>query len=257
MTSTPATAASAIKFYWKTGCSSCLRTKEFLAKQNIAFESINVLERPDALDELQAMGIRSIPVITLGDRHTLCQSFKDVLEFLDLPERGAEPLPPAELFRKIDIILTVAARTARQFPVEQLDLPFRGRPRTRAQLAYHIFRVVELGLDAAQHRGMPYEGFSQKPPEGWSKDDIADWGLRVRDAALAWWNAQEDRELKYKVPTYYGDRELHDTLERVAYHAAQHTRQLILMLEEGGTPAERPLTEEDLRGLPVPEAVWG
>ncbi len=46
-------------------------------------------------------------------------------------------------------------------------------------------------------------------------------------------------------------------LDRTTWHAAQHTRQLILMLESGGTPADRPLTAEDLRGLPVPDEVWG
>ena len=79
----------------------------------------------------------------------------------------------------------------------------------------------------------------------------------MRDRALAWWNAQPDRELKYRVSTYYGQRDVHDVLERMTWHAAQHTRQLILMLESGGTPADRPLTAEDLRGLPVPDAVWG
>src|SRR5690606_4512263 len=32
----------AIKVYWAPGCSSCLRTKEFLTKRGIAFESVNV-----------------------------------------------------------------------------------------------------------------------------------------------------------------------------------------------------------------------
>lgn len=233
-----------------------MRTKEFLIKQNIDFESINILERPNAIEELAAIGIRSITVLMIGDHHTLCQSFGDVLSFLNFPERIVPPLPPEELFFKINIILSAAAHTTRQIPDTQFKMAFRGRPRTRAELAFHIFGVVEMGLGAAQQKGMAYEGFVATPPEHWSKDDIADWGLSVRDAVMAWWDRQEDRELKYTVPTYYGHRELHDTIERVTWHAAHHTRQLTLMLEDGGTVAQRPLTAEDLRGLPVPEAVW-
>ncbi len=50
---------------------------------------------------------------------------------------------------------------------------------------------------------------------------------------------------------------VHDMLERTVWHAAQHTRQLALMLEMGGTKPDRPLTAQDLSGLPVPDEVWG
>ena len=250
-------APARIKLFWKPGCSSCLRTKEFLIKQGIEFESVNAETNPDALVELRTLGARGLPVISLGQRFTLCQSFGDVLKFLDLEVRLGDPLPPAQLFAKLDLILTAAARYTRQFPPAELKQTFRNRNRTQGALAFHIFRVVEMGIDAAEHKGIDVEGFSDQPPPEWSGDDIADWGLTIRDRAMAWWNAQADRELKYRVSTYYGQREVHDVLERMTWHAAQHTRQLILMLESGGTSADRPLTAEDLRGLPVPDAVWG
>ena len=73
-----------IKLFWKPGCSSCLRTKEFLIKQGIEYESVNAEDNPAALEELRALGARGLPVISLGQRFTLCQSFGDVLKFLDL-----------------------------------------------------------------------------------------------------------------------------------------------------------------------------
>jgi glutaredoxin len=253
----PVASPARIKLFWKPGCSSCLRTKEFLVKQGIEFESVNAQDNPSALTELRELGARGLPVISLGPRFTLCQSFNDVLKFLDLKIRLGDPLPPAQLFEKLDLILTLAARYTRQFPPEQLKETFRDRPRTKGALAFHIFRVVEMGIDAAPGKGMNVEGFADQPPPQWSGNDIADWGVKMRDRALAWWNAQTDRELSYTVPTYYGQRPLHDVLERMTWHAAQHTRQLILMLETGGTQADRPLTAEDLRGLPVPDEVWG
>ena len=42
MTAQPA--QHALKVYWQPGCSSCLKTKEFLLANGMEFESINVLE---------------------------------------------------------------------------------------------------------------------------------------------------------------------------------------------------------------------
>lgn len=252
-----AEAPARIRYYWKPGCSSCLRTKEFLVKQGIAFESVNALEHAGALDELRAIGARGLPVITLGKRFTLCQSFGDVLQFLDLKVRVAEPLAPAALRGKIDVVLAAAVRYTRQFPPAQLKQTFRDRPRTQGALAFHIFKVVDMGISAAEGKGMDVEGFSLVPPEEWTGEDIARWGEQARERALAWWDAQPAAAFARRVPTYYGERETHDVLERMTWHAAQHTRQLALMLEEGGTPADRPLTGDDLRGLWLPDEVWG
>ena len=73
-----------IKVFWQPGCSSCLRTKEFLTKQGIEFESIDVHNDPGGLEQLTELGARSVPVVALGGKYTLCQSINDVIKFLDL-----------------------------------------------------------------------------------------------------------------------------------------------------------------------------
>src|SRR3954467_1890979 len=128
---TIATAPAHIKLFWKPGCSSCLRTKEFLKKQEIAFESVDAENNPEALAELRALGARGLPVISLGNRFTLCQSFGEVLKFLDLKIRLSDPLPGRELFAKLDTVLTPGARITRQFPPSQLKDLFRDRNRTK------------------------------------------------------------------------------------------------------------------------------
>ena len=60
MTIAAATSAR-IKVFWQPGCSSCLRTKEFLTKQGIDFESINVHNNPAGMAELATLGARSVP----------------------------------------------------------------------------------------------------------------------------------------------------------------------------------------------------
>lgn len=247
-----------IKVFWQPGCSSCLRTKEFLTKQGIEFESVNVHNNPAGMAQLAALGARSVPVVALGGRYTLCQSFNDVVKFLDLKTKLMDPLPPAQLVAKLDLVLSAAARYTRQFTEEQLREVFRDRNRTPGGTAFHVFRVAEMGLQAAQGTELKFEGFNDLPPPDWTGDDIADWGLEVRKRLLAWWDEQQRKgpALDFTVPTYYGHRPMHDVLERTAWHAAQHTRQVMLMLESHGGEPHGPLTAEDLAGLPVPDEVW-
>ncbi len=251
------TASSArVQVFWQPGCSSCLRTKEFLTKQGVEFESIDVHNDPDGMARLQALGARSVPVVALGGRYTLCQSFGDVVKFLDLKTKLMDPLPPDQLVAKIDLVTRAAGRYIRQFSSEQLRENFRNRNRTPAGTTHHIFRLVQMGVEAANGIELTFEGFNEVPPAHWSADDIAAWGETVRGQLHAWWSREADRSLQYTVPTYYGNRTMHDVLERTAWHAAQHTRQIMLMLTTYGTEPDRPLTAEDLAGLPVPDEVW-
>ena len=45
-----------LKVYWQPGCSSCLKTKEFLFDNGMKFDSINVLEDDRGFKELEALG---------------------------------------------------------------------------------------------------------------------------------------------------------------------------------------------------------
>jgi hypothetical protein len=45
-------------------------------------------------------------------------------------------------------------------------------------------------------------------------------------------------------------------LERTAWHPAQHTRQLMLILETLDIEPDRALTAADLAGLPLPDKAW-
>ena len=49
---------------------------------------------------------------------------------------------------------------------------------------------------------------------------------------------------------------MHEVLERTVWHAAQHTRQLALILKSHGIKPDGPLTPDNLAGLPVPDEVW-
>jgi len=234
-----------------------LRTKEFLTKHEIEFESINVHGNPEGLAMLRALGARSVPVVSIGDKYTLCQSFDDVVKFLGVNVKLADALEPEVLVSRLNAILTAAARYTLQFPEAKLGLFFRNRNRSAAGTAFHIFRVAEMGLEAANQKELQFKSFDDLPPPDWSAEQIASWGLGVRDRFVEWWAACPDRSMQFKVPTYYGNHSMHNVMERTTWHAAQHTRQLMLMLEDYGVEVDQPLTADDLSGLPLPDAVWG
>jgi len=245
-----------IQVFWQPGCSSCLRTKEFLAKHGIEFESVNVHNNPAGIAALRSLGARSVPVVAVGNKFTLCQSFDDVIRFLGLNVATADALAPEALVDKLALVLSTAAQYVEQFPHERLRVGFRDRNRTGADTAYHVFRVAEMALQAAQQIELKFEGFDDVSPKEWTATDIADWGLSVRKRFLEWWDNEADKSMQFTVPTYYGRHTMHNVMERTTWHAAHHTRQLALMLTEYGVTPFYTLTAEDLKGLPVPENVW-
>ena len=245
-----------IKVFWQPGCTSCLRVKEFLAAQGVEFESIDVHNDENGLAQLTELGARSVPVVALGGRYTLAQSLNDVIKFLDLKTRAMDMLAPEDLVARLDLVLSTASRLTGQLSEEQLRMVFRNRNRTVAALVFHIVRVAELGLQAAQQIELRFESFDDLPPDGWQRDDLVRWAGVMRQQLDTWWHSESDKALTYEVPTYYGRRPMHEVLERTAWHAAQHTRQLALILESDGIKPDRPLSAADLAGLPVPEQVW-
>lgn len=230
--------------------------KEFLTSQGIEYESIDVHNDTAGLAQLRELGARSVPVVALAGRYTLAQSLRDVIKFLDLKTRMMDMLPPAQLVAKLDLVLTTAARLCAQFSEEQLRTVFRNRNRTVGALVFHVVRVAQMGLQAAQQIELRFEGFDDLPPAEWRSANLINWAHEIRGQLKTWWQSEPDKTLAYDVPTYYGRRPMHEVLERTAWHSAQHTRQLALILENYGVTPDRPLGAEDLAGLPVPEEVW-
>ncbi len=148
-----------IRVFWQPSCSSCLHTKEFLTRQGIEFESIDVHNDPQGRAALEALGARSVPVVALGQKYTFCQSINDVIRFLDLKTIPAPPLPPEELVMKLARVLEANARYARQFGKDYFRTPFRNRNRTPAGLTFQVFRVAEMGVQAAHQIELRFEGF--------------------------------------------------------------------------------------------------
>ena len=250
--------AERVRVFWQPGCTSCLRTKEFLTGQGVDYESINVHGNEQAMEELRKLGARSVPVVARGERFVFAQSIGDVVEFLGLNLRPQERLSPDALMQKLDLVLHAAARYVRQIPADALDQPFRNRNRPIRVLAHHVFRIVEGFLESMQDgKELTYERIMENaPPSLRTAEDIARYGESVLGRAQAWWRGCAERSCERAVDTYFGEQPLHVVLERTVWHPAQHTRQLMLILDTLGIEPDGRLTAADLAGLPLPEKAW-
>src|SRR6266853_1643518 len=250
-------AAERVKVFWQPGCTSCLRTKEFLTKSGVDYESINVHGNPAGMEELRKLGARSVPVVARGGKFVFAQALGDVIEFLDLKVQAQERLSPDELVKKLELVLPAACRYIRQIPAEWLDKPFRNRNRPIRVLCHHVFRIVEGFLESMDDgRELTYERIMKEAPALRSGEDIARFGESVLARLQAWWKTCPDRSCSRVMDTYFGKHPLHVVLERTAWHPAQHTRQLMLILDTLKIEPDRRLTAQDLAGLPLPDKAW-
>ncbi len=180
-----------------------------------------------------------------------------VADFLGLPAPDAPVLAPAALIDKLELVLAAAGRYTLQLPDDVVNRKVRDRDRTAGALAHHVPRLVEAFVEAAAGAELSEESLTAPAPEPLpSATDIVAYGESVRARLGAWWAGLTDKSCGGTIATYYGPQSTHALLERTAWHAAQHARQLMMVLEDQGIGPDRPLSDADLAGLPVPEAVW-
>jgi glutaredoxin len=241
--------------YWQPGCTSCLKTKEFLRTRGIEFESVNVREDPGAKAALEKLGARSIPVIARGSEFAYGQDLATVARFvgLDLEHKS---LDVPVLVSRLLALLDCAAHLTEQVPLDALHSKLPGRDRTHLDLAYHVPQIVIAFLDAALGGRLTFEHFERKPPgHVVTAADAAHVTRSVSQAVAVWWNANQSR-LPEMLDTYYGRQPLRAVLERTTWHVAQHARQLERVLELRGLNPNPRLAPALLTDLPLPADVW-
>lgn len=248
----------ALRVYWRPGCSSCVKVKEFLSELGVQYESINVSAQPQAMDELGALGVRTVPVVVRGREYVFAQALEDVARFVGR-DVTIERLPPQALMQKWLNVLEATQRYVLQLPRERLhERATGGRNRSIRDLAYHVFQIPDAFLKAVEN-GMPdlAAAYNAPPPSDVNTvEDIRSAGGRIAARLRRWGEALPDKSCPQTVQTYYGERPLHELLERCAWHSAQHARQIVVVLEGFGVAPDRPLTSEDYAGLPMPAGVW-
>jgi len=219
-----------------------------------------VLNDPQGREQLLKLGVRNVPVVAKGSEFVFGQNLEDVAEFVGLHGTGHTPLLPAELIEKWINVLRAAQRYMRQIPPARIgERVIDNRDRSIRLMCHHVFRIGEALLETVND-GVEYSApLANIPPKDGTfttGDEIARYGDTVITRLQKWWDTLADKSCTQKVNTFFGAWPLHMLLERSTWHSAQHSRQLIAVLERFGIEPDGRLTPEDLAGLPLPERLW-
>jgi hypothetical protein len=197
-----------------------------------------VLNDAQGRERLLKLGVRNVPVVAKGEQFVFGQNLEDVAEFVGLQGTGHTPLPPAELLRKWILVLRAAQRYMRQMPVERLnERVIDNRDRSIRLMGHHVFRIGEAYLETVidgveywiQHANVP-------PKDGTftSSEEFVRYGDEVIARLQKWWDGLPDKTCQQKLKTYYGMQPMHQLFERSTWHSAQHSRQLMAVLDRFG-----------------------
>jgi glutaredoxin len=252
---TPAVTRPEVSVYWKPGCSSCLKVKEFVEDQGIPFESVDVSVSTEAMDEIFAAGLRSIPAVRRGTAFAYAQSLDDVAKLLGV-ERRHTSLSFSDLFARWDIVLGKTRAILEKFDDAQLNervIPIRDR--SVKHLAVHIFQIPEAFIkqvDEGFTAVRDIQGFVD--PSIVTRADLLAFA-EGRQSKLQAWTTEKANTLPPRLATYYGDQPASQVLERAVWHCTQHARQLDI-IAAGRLGAEFEISPETYAGLPLPKRLW-
>jgi hypothetical protein len=211
-------------------------------------------------ERLLALGVRTVPVVSLGDQYVFAQNLEDVAEFVGLQGTGHTPLPPEELIKRWSIVLRTVQRYIRQMPDGKLEeRVIDNRDRSIRLMGHHVFRIAEAYLETVVD-GVEYSAqLANRPPADGTfttGKEIAAYGGEVIKRLEKWWHGLADKSCPGKVKTFFGMQPVAMLFERSTWHCAQHARQLAAVLERFGIEPDGRLSKEDLAGLPLPEGLW-
>ena len=215
---------------------------------------------PAGREQLLKLGVRTVPVLARGEQFIFCQNLEDVAEFVGVQGTGHTPLAPEILLTKWLNVLRAAQRYISQIPdVRLTERVIDNRDRSICLMSHHIFRIAEAFLETAIDDVEYWVNNANVPPaEGTCTTgvEIVSYGDQMIARVEKWWDQLDDKSCRQKVRTFYGTPPMHQLFERSTWHSAQHTRQLIAVLERFGIEPNGRLSAEDLAGLPLPEGLW-
>ncbi|HEY5754645.1 MAG TPA: glutaredoxin domain-containing protein [Steroidobacter sp.] len=255
----PATASGSdrlVRVFWRPGCSSCAKVKDYLNSRGIDFISVNVAVDRDAMTTLATLGIRSVPVVMRGTEFSFAQSLEDVARFLNLPTQAVERLSPAELIDRWIYFLGAGKALAMRVPADrwlfapQLEVSIQS-------LTYHALRIPLAFLACVEDGVQDWVRVAMEPPSPETRhEELARLADEAVDRVNAWWAALPDKTCAWPVAKYDGTHSAHVFLERQVWHSAHHLRQVADALTQLGVDARDVIDPAKYVGLPMPDRIW-
>jgi len=248
-----------LRVFWAPGCSSCIKVKEHLKRLGVAFESINVVATPEAMEELGARGIRGVPVVSRGDNYVYAQSLAVVNEFIGVTEQ----LPTRQttvIFEKWAALLKIAVGYFESCPAEELRADvLKERERPVGELANHAFQIVQAFLHCMKTGERDWFERSSGPVNmdvALDKARLVAFARATAEELAQYWNGGATQF--EDVPALFegGLNSTHEFLDRSSWHSAQHIRQIAAVLERDGIALTPAWSDELVQGLGVPQNLW-
>lgn len=226
-------------------------TKALLSRRGVEFDVRDIEKDPTALEELQAMGLMSVPVVTKGGEFVLGWNPTKIGELVGFEAREVSTTPE-HMLSSIRTILDATIRAVSQIPEEMLTWKSPDRDRPLRQLVHHMFRNYELGVDADVLGEFPARTtwrMTRDVPTFDSTQRLVRYGEMVREKFNAWYNVVDPKAFETTIDADVGPRTLMQVLERTRLHSGFHLRQVYAFLEAGNVEPEAPLSLADLRAL--------
>lgn len=265
--------SSDVYLYWATGCTSCLRVKEFLERNGVEFVSNNVVNKPNSaersgigiegvnqtiMDEMADLGLpQHVPIVRRGNEWADGKDLENVAELVGL-EYESEMLPVGELYNRLDTILSATQNSLGQLPEEELETYVPNRPRSYADLVQHIFTLPDVFI--MHEAGVPMDGVPRMEHDWdhYSKVALSTYGHSVQGRLADWFEETGQRvDWSATADVFWGQPTKHEFFERTTWHTGQHVRQLEWVLEnELGKEVDEKSDPEIWNGLPMPDKVW-
>lgn len=230
--------------------------KEFLSARAVDFVSVNVAADPEALQRIRNAGFRSLPVVERGDALIHGVDLARVATLIGTSYDATPVLSPVDLVDRYLTVLDAAMRFAGQIPEHRLQDKLPHRNRSYLTLVNHLVQIGVDYLAVAAGADFVDELAASLPKTNASVPELVRRANDVKKRLLAWIQGVGLAELSATVTTYFGDQSMHAVLERAVWHSAQHTRQLMMVLDGLGLVPDGPLTSADLDQLPMPANVW-
>src|SRR5260221_6071576 len=227
-------------------------TKAMLSRRGVEFDALDVENDPEAMRQLRALGLSSVPAVVVGERSMTGWNPTRLAELVGfaLQEQAGTP---EELLSSLRVILDAALRAVGQVPDDGWERMAPGRQRPLRELARHLFHVVEAGVDA--------DAFGVFPAGQWligmdvpTLSGVAlltRYGEAVRAKFQAWYEAVPPDAARFArtIDADVGPRSLEQVLQRTRLHSGQHLRQIYAFLGWFGATPVDPLTDDELRKM--------
>lgn len=226
-------------------------TKALLSRRGVEFDVRDIEKDEGAFEELQALGVMSVPAVVVGDRMVLGWNPTKLGELVGFEAREVSTTPE-HMISSMRTVLDATIRAVGQIPHEMLVWKSPDRDRPLRQLVHHTFRNYELGIDADILGEFPARTtwrMTRDVPTFDSTARLVRYGETVRAKFNEWYDHVDPKDFEATIDADVGPRTLMQVLERTRLHSSFHLRQIYAFLEAGNVKPVEPITLQEMRQM--------